>query len=70
MPGADGRRREVFPFAVVVSLNHGTHEIDCYHEKHENKKQGVGSNGIRAERSEQETDRVICELHSQLPVLN
>ena len=32
------------------------------HERHENKKQGVGPNVIRAERSEQETDSVICEL--------
>ena len=36
--------------------NHGSYE------KHEKNKQGVGPNGIRAERSEQETDRVICEL--------
>ncbi|QDT88248.1 hypothetical protein MalM14_59450 [Gimesia chilikensis] len=32
------------------------------HERHENKKQGVAPNVIRAERSEQETDSVICEL--------
>ena len=39
------------------------------HERHENKKQGVAPNVIRAERSEQETDSEVSRFQSTTPLL-